>query len=168
VAEDFLRFLIIVVNDRTLSGIPLPASASGSSTEEETYRCNLRYFVMRETVHQLMTGPKSHSQIVKALPQRLTKHKNERFESISALDILDQTLEEVAEFSRPSGLMASGLDAHQAVGTYTLKETFWNQFDPYFPRFSQQELETAKENYAVVQRKRKVSHTGATLRLSTH
>jgi hypothetical protein len=58
----------------------------------------MREYIKREIVHRLCISPATHSQVVKALPNRLTKAEGEEKSYLGAVDGI---LKEVAVFYRP-------------------------------------------------------------------
>lgn len=58
--------------------------------------------IPRTVVHVLACGPKTHSQIVKAVGERMLKHRHGYFPSVRIQSLLDQTLAQVhTRFPRP-------------------------------------------------------------------
>ncbi|XP_074307794.1 E3 ubiquitin-protein ligase PRT6 [Silene latifolia] len=97
---------------------------------QERRFCGLTAFenLQRELICKLATGDATHSQLVKSLPKDLSK-----------LDILQEVLDRIAEYSNPSGLNQ---------GKYSLRLPYWKHLDLYHPCSNLRELQIAEERYS--------------------
>eukprot|EP00268_Persea_americana_P013166 TRINITY_DN1573_c1_g1_i1.p1 TRINITY_DN1573_c1_g1~~TRINITY_DN1573_c1_g1_i1.p1 ORF type:complete len:2067 (+),score=416.93 TRINITY_DN1573_c1_g1_i1:302-6502(+) len=107
--QEMLTLIIQIVKERRFCGL---------STAE-----NLR----RELVYKLAVGEATHSQLVKALPNGLSKS-----------DELQKTVDSLAVYSNPSGIKQ---------GKYSLRKAYWKELDLYHPRWNSRDLQIAEERY---------------------
>ncbi|XXG66274.1 hypothetical protein AAC387_Pa05g3788 [Persea americana] len=107
--QEMLTLIIQIVKERRFCGL---------STAE-----NLR----RELVYKLAVGDATHSQLVKALPNGLSKS-----------DELQKTVDSLAVYSNPSGIKQ---------GKYSLRKAYWKELDLYHPRWNSRDLQIAEERY---------------------
>ncbi|KAI9321086.1 hypothetical protein BX666DRAFT_1851833 [Dichotomocladium elegans] len=80
--------------------------------------------VRREIIHNLCLGSITYSELVKRIPERLHEHTS-----------FDRILAEVGNFKAPLGVNDSG--------SYSLKEDYYDQIDPYFYHYSRNNREEA-------------------------
>ncbi|KAK9676609.1 hypothetical protein RND81_11G088300 [Saponaria officinalis] len=97
---------------------------------QERRFCGLTAFenLQRELIFKLAIGDATHSQLVKNLPKDLSK-----------LDILQEVLDRIAEYSNPSGMNQ---------GKYSLRLPYWKLLDLYHPFWNPRELQVAEERYS--------------------
>ncbi|KAL2502824.1 E3 ubiquitin-protein ligase [Forsythia ovata] len=84
--------------------------------------------LQRELIYKLSIGDATRSQLVKSLPQDLSK-----------IDQLQEILETIAEYSNPSGM---------TQGMYKLRSAYWKELDLYHPRWNSRDLQAAEERYS--------------------
>ena len=77
--------------------------------------------IRREVVHRLCIDELRHSQLVDSISRHFSEHP-----------IMRTVLADVAIWEEPTGLKS---------GYYRLKPELWTEFDPYFPHFTQKELQ---------------------------
>ncbi|GLJ41100.1 hypothetical protein SUGI_0851350 [Cryptomeria japonica] len=82
----------------------------------------------RELIRKLAVGDATRSQLLKALPPRLSDKKD-----------LQEILDTVASYSHPSGMQQ---------GKYSLRKDYWQELDLYHPGWSSRDLQIAEERYA--------------------
>ncbi|OVA16505.1 zinc finger protein [Macleaya cordata] len=107
--QEMLTLIIQIVKERRFCGL---------STAES---------LRRELVYKLAVGDATRSQLVKSLPQDLSKN-----------DQLQMILDSVADYSNPSGMKQ---------GKYSLRKTCWEEMDLYHPRWNSRDLQVAEERY---------------------
>ncbi|KAG8374331.1 hypothetical protein BUALT_Bualt11G0120600 [Buddleja alternifolia] len=106
---EMLTLLIQIVKERRYCGLT-------------TAEC-----LQRELVYKLSIGDATRSQLVKSLPCDLSK-----------VDKIQEVLDRVAEYSRPSGM---------TQGMYKLRSLFWKELDLYHPRWNSRDQQAAEERY---------------------
>ncbi|CAA2964318.1 E3 ubiquitin- ligase PRT6-like isoform X1 [Olea europaea subsp. europaea] len=106
---EMLTLLIQIVSERRFCGLT-------------TVEC-----LQRELVYKLSIGDATRSQLVKSLPRDLSK-----------IGKLEEILETIAEYSRPSGM---------SQGMYKLRSAYWKDLDLYHPRWNSRDLQAAEERY---------------------
>ncbi|XP_051113912.1 E3 ubiquitin-protein ligase PRT6 isoform X2 [Andrographis paniculata] len=106
---EMLSLLIQIVKERRFCGLT-------------TTEC-----LQRELVYKLSIGDATRSQLLKSLTRDLSK-----------VDELQEVLDKVAEYSRPSGMVQ---------GKYKLRSLYWKELDLYHPRWNSRDLQTAEERY---------------------
>eukprot|EP01133_Synstelium_polycarpum_P012396 gene12396-14546_t len=94
--------------------------------------------VRREIIHTLAICPVTHSALVGRHPELLENYEN-----------LDSILSQVAVYMPATG---------RERATYALRPTCWNEWDAYYPHYSQAELAKAEERYM-----EHAKHTGIAL-----
>ncbi|KAF5471656.1 hypothetical protein F2P56_008431 [Juglans regia] len=107
--QEMLTIIIQIVKERRFSGITTAES------------------LKRELICKLAIGDATRSQLVKSLPRDLSKS-----------DQLQEILDTVASYSRPSGFNQ---------GTYSLRWRYWKELDLYHPRWNSRDLQSAEERY---------------------
>ncbi|KAJ3344304.1 hypothetical protein HDU93_000094 [Gonapodya sp. JEL0774] len=128
-AEELLELLILILTERT--------RIAGLSWEQQT---------RRELVHQLAlywkNGGGVHSDIVRNIS---SKNDVVVYSTTSSRDDVmrnfekhfDKILSEVANFKQPEGT--------REVGLYELKETCWDEVDPWFAQYSRNQRQDVEE-----------------------
>lgn len=114
------------------------------NTESE----NLR----RKFVHLLSTGDQTHSHLTRVCPRSLLDKSEVSVESSSEepqLDratqknsmnaFIDETLRSVSDFSEPHRM---------DQGRYCLRQSAWEEFDPFLPYFASRDRSTAEERFS--------------------
>jgi E3 ubiquitin-protein ligase UBR1 len=109
--------MLIVILSDRLPLIPL---------EEEPDLQTLR--IRRELVHILCFKPMQYSEISKQIPERL--QDNDKFQQI---------LSEITNYRGPDGL--------SGYGTFSLKEEYLEEVDPYIAQFTKNQREEIEANY---------------------
>ncbi|KAI3924665.1 hypothetical protein MKW92_052550 [Papaver armeniacum] len=107
--QEMLTLIIQIVKERRFCGL---------STAES---------LRRELVYKLAIGDATRSQLVKSLPQDLSKNGQ-----------LQTILDSVADYSNPSGMKQ---------GKYSLRKSCWEELDLYHPRWNSRDLQVAEERY---------------------
>ncbi|KAI3926419.1 hypothetical protein MKX01_032607 [Papaver californicum] len=107
--QEMLTLIIQIVKERRFCGL---------STAES---------LRRELVYKLAIGDATRSQLVKSLPQDLSKNGQ-----------LQMILDSVADYSNPSGMKQ---------GKYSLRKSCWEELDLYHPRWNSRDLQVAEERY---------------------
>ncbi|MCL7042952.1 hypothetical protein MKW94_019196, partial [Papaver nudicaule] len=107
--QEMLTLIIQIVKERRFCGL---------STAES---------LRRELVYKLAIGDATRSQLVKSLPQDLSKNVQ-----------LQMILDSVADYSNPSGMKQ---------GKYSLRKSCWEELDLYHPRWNSRDLQVAEERY---------------------
>ncbi|GAB2263939.1 hypothetical protein Droror1_Dr00026073 [Drosera rotundifolia] len=83
--------------------------------------------LQRELVCRLAVGDATHSQLVNSLPPEISKSHQ-----------LQEIVDKIAKYSKPSQFRQ---------GKYSLRYSFWNEFDLYHPRWKPRDLQIAQERY---------------------
>ncbi|KAL5973314.1 hypothetical protein ACLOJK_029964 [Asimina triloba] len=107
----------------------LDSSVSGALIIKERRFCGLSATenLRRELLYKLAVGDATHSELVTALPRDLSNN-----------NCLQQTLDDLAIYSNPSGLKQ---------GKYSLRKSQWKELDLYHPRWNSRDLQIAEERY---------------------
>lgn len=109
-AQEMLALIIRIVAERGFCGL---------SPREK---------LKKELIRKLSVGDATRSQLIRALPPRLSDHKD-----------LQNTLDTIAIYSHPSGMQQ---------GKYSLRNEYWHELDLYHPRWSSRDLQVAEERYS--------------------
>ncbi|ELR21354.1 zinc finger in N-recognin protein [Acanthamoeba castellanii str. Neff] len=149
-AENFLRLAINLLNDRTVVGPPRPP-ATDEGWKDEHHRLHMQDLIVRTVVHALACGPKTHSQVVKAVGERMLKHRHGYFPHVRIQTLLEQVMAQTADFTPPSG-------PSHPTGTFALKPACLALFDPYYLHYTRQEQQAAIEFYHVTAKKLRPAH----------
>ncbi|KAK7505437.1 hypothetical protein BaRGS_00003182 [Batillaria attramentaria] len=104
-AEEFLTLLIYIFEERYVPGV-------GDVTKKDA--------VKREIIHQLCISAMPHSKLAKALPEDPNHETG-----------LEEVVEEVATFKKPSGGVGNG--------KYELKEQYFADYCPFFYHYTKAE-----------------------------
>ncbi|KAH9325221.1 hypothetical protein KI387_005399, partial [Taxus chinensis] len=108
--QEMLALIICIVAERGFCGL--------SATES----------LKRELIRKLSVGDATRSQLLKALPPRLSDNKD-----------LQEVLDTVATYAHPSGMQQ---------GKYSLRKNCWQELDLYHPRWNSRDLQIAEERYS--------------------
>ena len=87
--------------------------------------------IRRELIHQIIGSSNdcpSHSELIASLPEYLTDD----------IQSIDHVLNIISTFVPPSGL---------SPGWYRLNDTCWNEYDPFFYRYTPQQITNADDRY---------------------
>lgn len=109
-AQEMLALIIRIVAERGFCGL----------SPKETLK--------KELIRKLSVGDATRSQLLKALPPRLSDNKD-----------LQNTLDTIAIYAHPSGMQQ---------GKYSLRNEYWRELDLYHPRWSSRDLQVAEERYS--------------------
>lgn len=127
ILEDVLSHLVRIMSERSRCGL-------GEAD-----------FLRRKLVHQLCSGRKSHSELYKACSFRISMELDSDEDSADSdtnrdktYSLVESILPQIADYIQPRGL---------EQGKYRLKDSIWDEFDPFCPHMSLRDKHAAEIRY---------------------
>nr|KAG5712905.1 hypothetical protein BaRGS_007502 [Batillaria attramentaria] len=130
-AEEFLTLLIYIFGERQASTVSVNVCFAEERYVPGVGDVTKKDAVKREIIHQLCISAMPHSKLAKALPEDPNHETG-----------LEEVVEEVATFKKPSGGVGNG--------KYELKEQYFADYCPFFYHYTKAEQSKYDDNMAPV------------------